>query len=110
MAVGERRSSATSRLAQWTRRDLRGEDYPTWRAVFRLLLEVRRPGPVAIVVDEFQYLGDAAAALSGVASELNAQSVAANGARLMLAPRGEVRGLVETALLQEPGLRDIPKY
>ncbi|HYT70113.1 MAG TPA: ATP-binding protein, partial [Gemmatimonadales bacterium] len=180
-------------LARWTRRDLRAEDYPTWRAVFRLLLDVRSPEPVAIVVDEFQYLGDDAAALSGVASELNAvweerrrarslvfvlagsavrtmealaagaaplhgrfawkaelrpfdywhagqlaafrklrdrayaygvfggtpaylaaarpaQSVAANGARLMLAPRGEVRELVETALLQEQGLRDIPKY
>lgn len=34
-------------------------------------------------------------------------SLADNAARLMLAPRGEVRGLVETAILQEQGLREI---
>lgn len=38
------------------------------------------------------------------------QSLADNAARLMLAPRGEVRGLVETAILQEQGLREIAKY
>jgi uncharacterized protein len=39
-----------------------------------------------------------------------ARSLAENVIRTMLAPRGEVRGLVETAILQEQGLRDIPKY
>jgi len=38
------------------------------------------------------------------------QSLADNAARLMLAPRGEVRGLIETAILQEQGLREIAKY
>ncbi len=37
-------------------------------------------------------------------------SLAQNVADLMLSPRGEVRIQVETALLQEQGLRDIPKY
>lgn len=38
------------------------------------------------------------------------QSLADNASRLMLAPRGEIRGLVETAILQEQGLREITKY
>jgi uncharacterized protein len=38
------------------------------------------------------------------------QSLADNAARLMLAPRGEVRGLIETAILQEQGLREMAKY
>jgi hypothetical protein len=38
------------------------------------------------------------------------RSLADNVARLALAPRGEVRGLIETAIVQEQGLRDIPKY
>ncbi len=180
-------------LAQWSGQELRAADYQTWRTVFRLLLDVRAPEPLAVVLDEFQYLGEDATGLSAVASELNAvweerrparalvlaisgsavrtletlsggaaplhgrfvwkaelrpfnywyagqlapfkrlrdracaygifggtpaylaairpkQSLAANAAQLMLAPRGEVRQLVETALLQEQGLRDIPKY
>ncbi|MFQ5680339.1 MAG: ATP-binding protein [Gemmatimonadota bacterium] len=36
--------------------------------------------------------------------------LAENIAQLMLSPRGEVRGQVETAILQEQGLREIPKY
>lgn len=39
-----------------------------------------------------------------------ARSVAANVIELMLAPSGEVRELVQTALHQEQGLRTIPKY
>lgn len=38
------------------------------------------------------------------------RTFAENVARLMLSPRGEVRGQVETAILQEQGLRDIPHY
>ncbi|MFU8804526.1 MAG: ATP-binding protein [Bradymonadaceae bacterium] len=38
------------------------------------------------------------------------RSFADNVAELMLSPRGDVRGQVETAILQEQGLRDIPKY
>jgi hypothetical protein len=180
-------------VARWSGDNLRTEDYPTWRTVFRLLLELRAPEPLVIVLDEFQYLGDDSRELAAVASELNAaweqqrpqralvlvlsgsairtlealdaggaplhgrfawkaelrpfdywyaahlasfrslrdraraygifggtprylaavkpsHSLGDNAARLMLAPRGEVRGLVETAILQEQGLREIPKY
>lgn len=38
------------------------------------------------------------------------RSVAENAISLMLHPAGEVRELVRTALLQEQGLREIPKY
>jgi uncharacterized protein len=38
------------------------------------------------------------------------RTVAANAADLLLRPDGEVRELIRTALLQEQGLRDIPKY
>ncbi len=178
-------------VALWTRELLEPKDYPTWRTVFRLLLELSRAR--AIVLDEFQYLGEDPRELAGVCSEFNAaweqrrppraltfvlagssvrtlealdeggaplhgrfawkaalqpfnywycaqmanfrssrdrigaygifggtpryldalrptQSLADNAARLMLAPRGEVRGLVETAILQEQGLREIAKY
>jgi uncharacterized protein len=180
-------------IAQWSGQSLQLEDYPTWRTVFRLLLDLRAPAPIVIVLDEFQYLGDDPSDLAGVASELNAaweqrrparplvfvisgsavrtlealdgggaplhgrfawkaelkpfdywhaaqmasfrslrdraraygifggtprylaavkpsRSLQQNGAGLVLAPRGEVRGLVETAILQEQGLRDVQKY
>ena len=35
------------------------DDYQSWRTVFRLLLELGAPKPIAIVIDEFQYLVDA---------------------------------------------------
>lgn len=38
------------------------------------------------------------------------RSLAENVADLALSPRGEVRGQVETAIYQEQGLREIPKY
>ncbi len=38
------------------------------------------------------------------------RSLEENIARLMLSPRGDVRGQVETAILQEQGLRDVHKY
>lgn len=38
------------------------------------------------------------------------RTLAENVADLVLSPRGEVRLQVETAILQEQGLRDIPKY
>ena len=180
-------------IALWSKEPLDSRDYPTWRTVFRLLLELRTPQPLSIVLDEFQYLGEDSRELAAVCSELNAaweqrrppralalilagssvrtlealdeggaplhgrfawkaqlhpfnywysaqlasfrsardrvgaygifggtpryldvikptQSLAENTARLMLAPRGEVRGLVETAILQEQGLREIAKY
>ena len=38
------------------------------------------------------------------------RSFADNVADLMLSPRGDIRAQVETAILQEQGLREIPKY
>lgn len=189
----QNRATLVNDLADWLGEDLRPEDYPTWRSVFRLLLDARAPEPTVIVLDEFQYLGKEVDDLSSIASELNAvweqrraarplvlvlsgsavkslealaaggaplygrfnwtaklepfdyayahemapfrslrdrvrlyaaiggtprylaavnptQSVDENIARLLLDPRGEVRMLVETALIQERGLRDVAKY
>jgi uncharacterized protein len=180
-------------FAEWAGERIHPEDYPTWRTVFRLLLEHGTPGPLVITLDEFQYLGENAKDLNAVASELNAawemrrptrplvlvlagsavrtlhslseggsplygrfawqsrlrpfnywyagelagfessrdrayaygifggtprylaaidaeRSVSENAISLMLDPTGEVRELIQTALLQEQGLREIPKY
>lgn len=180
-------------VARWSGQPLSTDDYPNWRTVFRMLLELRAPEPLVIVLDEFQYLGESRRDLESVTSELNAaweqrrpqrplvfvisgsairtlealdaggaplhgrfswkaqlhpfdyacaaemapyralrdrarlygilggtprylaaadpaESLAENAVRLMLHPRGEVRGLVETALLQEQGLRDVARY
>jgi uncharacterized protein len=180
-------------FAEWSGEPIHPEDYPTWRTVFRLLLEHDTPRPLVITLDEFQYLGESARDLNAVASELNAawemrrptrplvlvlagsavrtlhslseggsplygrfawqsrlrpfnywyagelagfkstrdrayaygifggtprylaaidagRSVAENAISLMLDPAGEVRELIQTALLQEQGLREIPKY
>jgi uncharacterized protein len=180
-------------VSEWANEHFDPKDYPTWRTVFRLLLDLRAPHPLVIVLDEFQYLGEDSRDLAAVASELNAaweqrrtprplvlalagsavrvlealdsggaplhgrfawkgelrpfnywyaaqmanfrssrdrvraygifggtprylaaiktgRSLPENTARLMLAPRGEVRGLVETAIVQEQGLREVAKY
>ena len=180
-------------FAEWSGEAIHPEDYPTWRTVFRLLLDHAAPDPLVVTIDEFQYLGEDARSMDAVTSELNAawetprvnrslvfvlsgsavrtleslndggsplygrfawqcplrpfsywyagqlaglesprdrayayglfggtprylaaidpaRSVAANATDLLLAPGGEVRELVQSALLQEQGLRDIPKY
>jgi hypothetical protein len=180
-------------LAAWSGESIAPEDYPTWRSVFNLLLDLKAPEPLVIVLDEFQYLADDADGVAAVASELNAawerrrpprplllilsgsavgvmealaagggplygrlswqhrlqpftywyaaaladfdshrdqalaygifggtpkylaaldsaETIAENATRLLLAPSGEVRLLVETALDQEDGLRDASKY
>ena len=189
----QNRTTLVHELGRWLGTELHAEDYPTWRQVFRLQLEARRPHPVVIVLDEFQFLGGDTAALANVASELNAsweryrdtrplvmmlsgsavstleslntgraalygrfnwtgklepfdyrdaadmapysnprdrvrlyaafggtprflaavdtsRSVEDNISALILAPGGEVRMLIETALIQERGLRELPKY
>ncbi len=58
--------------AQWAGVELRPEDHPTWRLVFRSLLALRPDEPIVIILDEFQYLADGDAGLREVASELNA--------------------------------------
>lgn len=189
----QNREALLTAFAEWSGEPIRVEDYPTWRTVFRLLLDFRSPEPLVVTLDEFQYLGENARELKAVASELNAawetrrpvrplvfvlagsavrtleslneggsplygrfswqcrlrpfnywhagelvgypdprdracvygifggtprylsavdpdRTVADNAIELMLRPAGEVRELVHTALLQEQGLRDIPKY
>lgn len=189
----QNREALLRSFGQWADEDIHVEDYPTWRAAFRLLLDHRSPDSLVITIDEFQYLGASSREINAVASELNAvweqrrplrplvmviagsavrtleslndggsplygrfayqtrlrpfdywyagemagfedhrdsayaygifggtprylaavdpgHSVARNGTSLMLDPSGEVRELVQTALFQEQGLRDIPKY
>lgn len=59
-------------LARWSGEPIEPDDHPTWRSVFRLLLELRSPEPLVVVIDEFQYLADDDRGLATVASELNA--------------------------------------
>lgn len=193
-------------LTAWSGESLDPTDFPNWRTVFRLLVDLAAaravgdpPRPTVVVLDEFQYLADGEAGLAAVASELNAvwegrelkqvdggklpllivlagsavttmeaiasggsplygrfdwqhtlepftywfaaelagfdslrdralaygvfggtprylaaidarRSIGENATDLLLSPRGEVRLLVETAIDQEEGLRDVPKY
>ncbi|MGH9163792.1 MAG: ATP-binding protein [Vicinamibacteraceae bacterium] len=189
----QNRHSLLDAFATWSGEHVHAEDYPTWRSVFRLLLDHRAPEPLVVTIDEFQYLGESPRDLTAVASELNAawemrrparpllfiiagsairtleslnaggsplygrvawharlrpfnywyagqlagftdlrdracaygifggiprylapidpsRSLGKNVTDLVLAPSGEVRELVQTALLQEQGLREIPKY
>lgn len=68
----QNREALLAALAEWSGEPVHAEDYPTWRSVFRLLLDFRSPEPLVITLDEFQYLGENAAELKAVASELNA--------------------------------------
>lgn len=189
----QNRQALLTAFAEWSGQPVRTEDYPTWRTVFRLLLDHDSPTPLVVTIDEFQYLGESASELDAIASELNAawemrrperglvfvlagsavrtlerlndggsplygrfswqcrlrpfdygyagslagfddvrdrayayglfggtprylaaidprRSIAENAIDLLLRPDGEVRELIRTALLQEQGLRDIPKY
>lgn len=58
--------------SRWSGVELRPEDLPTWRMVFRELFELQPDEPLVIVIDEFQYLADDEDGLREVASELNA--------------------------------------
>jgi uncharacterized protein len=68
----QNRVTLLEELARWSGERIDPEEYPTWRTVFRLLLTLRAPEPVAVVIDEFQYLATSAKKLGGIASELNA--------------------------------------
>jgi uncharacterized protein len=61
-----------SEAARWADQELRPEDHPTWRTVFRSLLELRPGDDIVIVLDEVQYLATDRAGLLEMASELNA--------------------------------------
>lgn len=189
----QNRLALLAAFREWAGEPLHVDDYPTWRTVFRLLLDHASPEPLVVTIDEFQYLANDRDDLNAVASELNAawesrrparplvfvlsgsavgtlerlndggsplygrfawqcrlrpfdywwagelagfktprdraygyglfggtprylaavdprRSIAANASDLLLRPDGEVRELVQTALLQEQGLREIPKY
>jgi uncharacterized protein len=43
-------------LGEWVGSALDPVDYPTWRTVFRGLLDLAGEGPLVVVLDEFQYL------------------------------------------------------
>lgn len=58
--------------ARWSGENLRPEDHPTWRSVFRTVLEMAPDRPLVVVLDEFQYLATSDDGLREVASELNA--------------------------------------
>lgn len=189
----QNREALLAAFAEWSGELVHAEDYPTWRTVFRLLLDHAPKEPLVITIDEFQYLGESAKDLRSVASELNAaweaprpnrplvfviagsavrtleslsdggsplygrfawqcqlrpfnywhaselagfsaprdrtyaygmfggtprylaavdpeRTIAENAWDLLLRPDGEVRELVQSAIQQEQGLRDIPKY
>ncbi|MEX2536886.1 MAG: ATP-binding protein [Trueperaceae bacterium] len=57
---------------RWSGTELRPGDYPTWRSLFRMLLELQPDRNIVIILDEFQYLANDEKGLSEVASELNA--------------------------------------
>ncbi|HVG44066.1 MAG TPA: ATP-binding protein [Longimicrobium sp.] len=50
------RRDLLAELARWLGEELNPDDYPTWRTIFRLLLQVRAPDPVVVILDEYQYL------------------------------------------------------
>ena len=59
-------------LAAWSGDQLDPDDHPSWRSVFDLLWRCRAGQPLAIILDEFQYLAADEAGLAEVTSALNA--------------------------------------
>ncbi len=43
-------------VSRWSGAEIRTQDFPTWRRIFELLLELGNDEPTAIVLDEYQYL------------------------------------------------------
>lgn len=43
-------------LAEWSGRTLEPQDYPSWRTIFRIFVDIAREQPLVVVLDEFQYL------------------------------------------------------
>lgn len=66
------RRTLITEAASWAGVSLAPEDHPTWRTVFRALLELKPREDIVVVLDEFQYLADGSGGLVEVASELNA--------------------------------------
>jgi len=66
-------------LAAWSGETLDTADFPSWRTVVRLIVDLAttraldvRPTPSVVVLDEFQYLAEGENGVAAVASELNA--------------------------------------
>lgn len=90
------RSELLRELAAWSDRPLDPQDYPTWRTVFRLLVDLASDSPMVVVLDEFQYL-------MGQSDELVSQLVAiwdreVRGRRLTLALSGSEVATMEHLL------------
>jgi AAA+ ATPase superfamily predicted ATPase len=50
------RAELLRELAGWSGKTIDPLDYPTWRTVFRLFVDLADEGPLIVVLDEFQYL------------------------------------------------------
>lgn len=50
------RAELLRELAQWSGRNLSVDDYPSWRTIFRLFVDLASESPLIVVLDEFQYL------------------------------------------------------
>lgn len=50
------RRELVAELGRWSEQDLQVEDFPTWRTIFRHLLQMRAPEPLVVILDEYQYL------------------------------------------------------
>lgn len=50
------RQDLLNELGGWAGRRFDPIDFPTWRTVFRLFVELSREAPLVVVLDEFQYL------------------------------------------------------
>jgi AAA+ ATPase superfamily predicted ATPase len=82
--------------ARWSGEELRPEDHPTWRLVFRTLLSLAPERSIVVVLDEFQYLAAGDDGMREVASELNAVwegRLQRTGGLLLVLAGSEVRTL-----------------
>nr|MBA2447073.1 ATP-binding protein [Chloroflexota bacterium] len=91
------RRELLNELTTWSGRSLEPADYPTWRTIFRLFVELATDEPLVVVLDEFQYL------LQG-ADDVTSQLVAvwdreAGGRPLTLVLSGSEVGTMEGLLV-----------
>src|SRR5690606_30845509 len=49
----QNRQALLRAFSEWSGEPISPEDFPTWRTVFRLLLDHRLPEPLVITLDEF---------------------------------------------------------
>lgn len=87
------RAELLRELEAWSALRFDPSDYPTWRTIFRLFLQLAREDPLIVVLDEFQYL-------MGQQDDIVAQLVAvwdreAGDMRLTLALCGSEVGTLE---------------